>query len=203
MIKNLTDTYEERQKAFEKYTGPVNRNTKRMMLDYNRYHEAHQIYDRITRNGEDVTGMNVLDFGCGVADYGIYFGRDNAMVSLIDIDEETLAFAKWRFAEEDIDLYNPEKRKFDLVIFGECLDHLDHPLDTIKKYVDEGTKYIFTSSYPYRSDSPDEGHWQHDHHPKTALEEQPAIRTILEENYDKVNFGGQKNLWIKKTIIKP
>lgn len=190
---------ENRQEIWDKYIGPINRNIKRMFLDYDRYFEAEAIEDALESMHQDISKMVVLDYGCGVADYGIYFGRLGSRVCIYDTDLEALDFALYRFRLEDkrVELCK-SIIGHDLVIFGEVLDHLENPLAVVKAAIDTKTRFIFTSSYPYRSEDPQEPHWQHDHHPKTALEQQPEIREILEKNYNKINFGGQRNLWTRK-----
>src|SRR5574340_491556 len=136
---------EDRQKVWDEYKGAKNSSMQRMFLEYNRYFEAEQIKSRITENFKD---LKVLDYGCGVADYALYFGRLGAKVDILDIDEEAVAFAYWRMEQEGI---TPEVNyEVDLVVFGEVLDHLEHPFEVVKDYVERGAKYIFTSSYPYR-----------------------------------------------------
>lgn len=188
---------EDRQAIWEEYQGEKNEQMRRMFLDYDRYFEVNKIIEALGFLPNQYEDFSVLDYGCGVADYGLTLAKKGATVALIDSDDPTLAFAKWRFAREDIDLFTPE-RKFDLVIFGEVLEHLDSPYDVINQYVAEGTKYIFTSSYPFRTDNPDDAYWQHDHHSKKALQQQPAVRELLLNHYKRVMLGGERSLWIKK-----
>lgn len=189
---------EDRQQIWDKYTGVKNGPMRRMFLDYNRYFEAGAIEDALESMHVDFTKLKVLDYGCGVSDYGIYFARLGAKVDILDIDKEALAFATWRFLQEGLHVTAIESIDFaDLVIFGEVLDHLPDPLNTLAFY-GKHARFIFTSSYPFRSDDANDVHWQHDHHPKTALTQQPACREYLEKHFTKLNFGGQRNLWTRK-----
>lgn len=189
---------EDRQKIWNEYKGVKNGPMERMFLEYDRYFEAGAIEDALESMHVNLFRMPILDFGCGVGDYGYYFAvNHSSFIEFVDIDKDALAFANWRLAQKG--LINPdEPQDPQLVIFGEVLDHLESPLALIKKYIEKGTRFIFTSSYPYRSDDPNDVHWRHDHHPSLAREQQPEIRKLLEENYNKLNFGGQRNLWTKK-----
>ncbi len=194
---------EDRHKIWDEYPGHKNSSMQRMFLEYNRYFEAKQIKSVIDDILEGVGGswkdIKVLDYGCGVADYGIFFARLGSFVRLLDIDSDAISFAGWRMGKEKFSYgVTNSPVGYDLVIFGEVLDHLPDPLGTMQLVVDSGAKYIFTSSYPYRSDDPNDAHWQHDHHLLSAFQQQPKVRKLLEKYYDKINFGGQRNLWIRK-----
>ena len=190
---------EDRQKIWNEYKGVKNGPMRRMFLDYNRYFEAGAIEDALEAMHVNFEGFKVLDFGCGVADYGIYFARLGAFVRLLDIDVDALNFAIHRFKLEHLSFGITDTiTGYDLVIFGEVLDHLENPYDAIQQAINGGARFIFTSSYPFRSDDPNDVHWQHDHHPASAREQQAEIRKLLEENYNKLNFGGQRNLWTRK-----
>lgn len=196
----ITQKKEDRQKIWDKYKGIKNGPMKRMFLEYDRYFEAELIKNALMSMHVDFKNLRVLDYGCGVADYGIYFARLKSAVCLYDIDDEALEFAKFRFEKEGLNapVIDGIMRNHDLIIFGEVLDHLPDPLGTIKEAVDGGVRFIFTSSYPYRSDDPNDVHWKHDHHPKSAFEQQRACQLLLGKNYRKLNFGGQRNLWFKE-----
>lgn len=195
---------EDRQKIWDQYSREKNGPMRRMFLDYNRYHEAGKIYDELRDRNVNFKADHqfmVLDYGCGVADYGIYFARLGSFVRLLDIDNEALQFAMWRFSNEGLDygVTDGIYSKYDMVVFGEVLDHLEDPFSVLWQAVKLDVKYIFTSSYPYRSDSPDDVHWKHDHHPATAREQQKLCRDLLERDYEKLLItGGAGYLWIKK-----
>lgn len=196
-------SFEIRQVVWEEYLGRKNSSMRRMFLDYTRYFEAEAIINHLKTLGTKFQELRVLDFGCGVADYGISFAREGSDVFLFDIDQDALNFAIHRFEIEGqkvrVNQLKNLSGQFELAIFGEVLDHVDEPFKIlIDLYYLSQVKYIFTSSYPFRSNDPNEAHWQHDHHPKTALKEQSLCRLFLETKFDKVNFGGERNLWIRK-----
>lgn len=191
-------TMENRQAIFDSYKGAKNKNMRRMFLDYNRYFECISIIDFMEKNlGINIRNLKVLDFGCGVGDYAIGFARCGAVVDFEDIDEDCLAFLTWRLDREKYPYKLIEDP--DVVIFGEVLDHLEDPLGKIKEFVEGNTKFIFTSSYPYRSDSPNNEHWRHDHHPEAARLQQPEVRNLLEQNFKsvKVTGSGEARLWYR------
>ena len=56
----------------------------RTMLRYNRYFECEKIIDFFATHKVDVSTLKVLDFGCGVGDYGITMARHGANVFFCD-----------------------------------------------------------------------------------------------------------------------
>jgi hypothetical protein len=54
------------------------------------------------------------------------------------------------------DMVLGDSTKINIAIFGEVLEHLDNPLEVITNFVNNKTKYIFTSSYPFRNDDPND-----------------------------------------------
>lgn len=186
------------------------------MLGYDRYFEAGHILSSLEHDrGELLSDLTVLDFGCGVGDYGFSFGRQGSQVIFYDFTP-LLNFIRFRLEREqrpfewtliaadqsqtEYEAYQLAlKQKPDVVIFGEVLEHVEHPALLLDSVYQSGAKYIFTSSYPYRSDDPNESYWQHGDHKDSARLEQPACRDILETNYELIaNYGGQANLWTRK-----
>ena len=83
--------------------------------------------------------LQILDFGCLISDYGIYFARLGAKVMIYDKNSAT-NFAEFRFKKERLSVkttnipydYLSLTNGKDLVIFGEVLEHLDNPLLAIE-----------------------------------------------------------------------
>lgn len=200
-IENRKEIY---NKYVEKFGSPPSF-VKRIIVEYDRYHEADLVINALKKSGVDFEHLKVLDFGCGAGDYGISFARLGAKVYFYD-DESMLNIIKIRLGFEPIvhvQLLNyndaVECPKVDMVIFGEVLEHLNSPLNTLKQFIEnDKCKYIMTSSYPYRSDNPKDPYWNHGGHTKEAFNEQPKCREILEKNYKKYRLDGQLNIWIKK-----
>lgn len=199
---------EDRQKVWEDYLkqgGYDHKIVRHMFTQYNRYHEADYILKWFINNNVKLD-FPILDFGSGTGDYGIYLLRAGASkVDMYDFPRST-QLIKYRLKIEDIkggkaidaDKIKPKFKNYDFIIFGEVLEHLSDPFELLEKVVNNGTKYIFTSSYPYRSDDPDDPYWDnHDHDEKARLQMVPC-RKILEDNYDYTKFEGELRLWVRK-----
>jgi SAM-dependent methyltransferase len=194
---------ENRQKIWDEYQGQKNGPMERMFLDYNRYNEASLIFDELRKRDVKMKGLRVLDYGCGVADYSLYFRRLGSVACIYDIDDAALEFVKHRFEKEG---FNPPiidgiMSNHDLIIFGEVLDHLPDPFGAVNEAIHGQVEYIFTSSYPFRSDDPNDAHWQHDHHADYAREQQPHIRKMLIRHYNREILTGEGSLWARKRLI--
>ena len=124
---------EDRQKIWNEYKGVKNGPMRRMFLDYNRYFEAGAIEDALESMHVDFSKLKVVDYGCGVADYALYFARLGSKVALVDIDHDAQHFALHRLNLEGLSEKTfSEVDEADLVIFGEVLDHLENPLTVVK-----------------------------------------------------------------------
>lgn len=187
---------ENRLTIWNEYTGEKPDRVRHNFVDYDRYHEARLIEAELRNRGARLEDMVVIDYGCCAGDYGIHFARLGAHTICYDIDKVAIRFVKYRFKRENLPLFTNEAPA-DLAIFGEVLEHCDNPLEILSKY-SESAEYIFTSSYPYRSDDPADSYWNgRDHSPK-AREQQPACRELLNRLYNAVELGGEKRLWIRK-----
>lgn len=189
---------EDRKNIWKEYTGNKPRTIEHNFVDYDRYFEANLIRATLKRETDiDFKTLKVVDFGCCAGDYGIYFARLGSPTQFVDIDQDALDFVDYRLGLEGLtnrkDLFI-----FDLAIFGEVLEHCDDPLFILKNFIDAKTKYIFTSSYPFRSDNPDDPYWNKSGHSKMALESQIDCRTLLVDNYEDFQLGGERRLWIYK-----
>lgn len=199
---------EDRQKLWDEYTGAKPHYISWPWLQYTRYRKAETILNTLKELGEQISNLRVLDYGSGVGDYGFVFGRQGAKVTFFDRKEE-LDFSKYRVSKEPITsqfFQYPEDYdelhkdgEFDLVIFGEVLEHVENPIEILQSFSDKKTKYIYTSSYPYRSDDPNEYYWKkHGDDQTYMIEMQKPCRAILEANYTFVKYEGEARLWIRK-----
>jgi hypothetical protein len=211
-IKDCVETGTERDalvKLYEEKHGEMLGWVRHPFVKYTRYPRALDIIG--TLESELGSAFEVFDYGCGVGDYGMAFGRMGCSVVFYDFKEPT-DFVSFRIEHENrrIDArivsrgpYRGEHKDLDLLgarpslaIFGEVLEHVTNPLEILQKFHAAGTKYIFTSSVPYRSDSPTDDYWQERGHLDEARLQQPAMRELLETKYKKIaNYGGQANLW--------
>lgn len=190
---------EDRQQIWKDYLkqgGQSHSNVKHMFLGYSRYHEAELIYSQFGH-----MDFKVLDYGCGTGDYGIYLAREGADVDFWDFPRAT-KLVEYRLKREGLkgkalsadDNPHPDFKDYDLVIFGEVLEHLDNPYEILQQ---ADVPFIFTSSYPYRSDAPDDPYWSNPNHSKKAFYEMPLCRSLLEDRYSYIKFDGELRLWYK------
>lgn len=114
----------------------------RLMLAYHRF----SFIDRYTAYiGEYFKNYDrtpsVLDYGCGVADVGLYFAQMGFKVTLVDLDTPRAQFACGRFKRRGLNcdlitLNSTEvlpdiEDKFDLIIATEILEHFRYPTKMI------------------------------------------------------------------------
>lgn len=202
---------EDREQLWKDYTGPKPLYLAHPWLHYNRYHEANLIVNQLKTWNQDISKLCVLDYGSGVGDYGFTLGREGAEICFYDKPEQ-IEFVAYRLRKEEkkfkVSLVEANDLwefppTIDMVIFGEVLEHLDNPLKVIKDFVNRKTKYIFTSSYPYRSDDPNDSYWHHRGHTehKGICEMQKPCRELLENNYEYIKYEGQMRLWYRKGLL--
>lgn len=116
----------------------------RMMLHYTRYQRAFRVvraFNRILGEGQR-RKMRVLDYGCGVADYGLVFALFGYDVLISDIESVKLDFAKARFQYRGFNVEAlpinatvkyPDFGKADAVVTAELLEHLENPLEALQE----------------------------------------------------------------------
>jgi len=170
----------------------------RTMLDYNRYRECASVYDLLRKCGENISEFEVLDFGCLVADYGIFFARSKARISVYD-KEEVVKFVKFRFSQENLFVntftipcdYNYMMAGKDLVIFGEVLEHLDNPVEPLNACISQSVRNIFTTCYPFGDDN----YFNMPGHSRSAQELQPTCIQLLLTQYEPIPSLKKAVLW--------
>ena len=133
--------------------------TLRLMLNYERYSMITEYLDFIIiDSGKKLGEFEVLDYGCGVSDIGLFFASFGAKVTICDLDNSRFDFTLCRFKNRgftpetiriiDTEIY-PElpESKFDLVIATEVFEHVRNPLELLKnitKAINKGG-YLFDS----------------------------------------------------------
>lgn len=175
----------------------------RTMADYNRYSEARQVESQLFLVRQAIVGLRTLDFGCLVADYGMYFALRGAAVTLYDV-EEHLQFALHRFSQsgycvETFTVPTPMDklmRGMDLVIFGEVLEHLDDPMGPLQACVSEGVRYIFTSCFPFGGDR----YFKLPGHSRKAQALQPQCASVLSRHYTGCRTHGKAVFWTHRSL---
>ncbi len=191
---------EDRELIWNSFSGEKLYWLERTMCLYNRYHEANLIIDELKFNNVNLKSIKVLDFGCACGDYGMALAREGAVVAFHDIIETAMDLAVYRATLENLNCFAVKNYHFDeynFVIFGEVLEHLDNSLELLESCLNNNVKWIFTSSYPYRSDDPEDKYWKKGGHMPAARLSQKPCRELLEKNYSFVKFDGQLRLWTK------
>jgi 2-polyprenyl-3-methyl-5-hydroxy-6-metoxy-1,4-benzoquinol methylase len=199
---------ENREKIWQDYLaagGSDNKKVSPMWLNYNRYAEAAYILQGLYRFHEPLSKLKILDFGCGVGDYGTFLLRAGAKqvdffdfpraVNFVGFRLENEGLTNWKVIDAD---QQQVEWDYDLVIFGEVLEHLPDPAETISLAIGNRTRIIFTSSYPYRSEDPEERYWSNGDHSERARQLIPTCKRLLEEHYSFVKFEGENRLWHAK-----
>ncbi len=191
---------ENRAKILEDYKGEKSRSLIRLCTAYDRYTEAINLMETL----KDVKDMRILDYGCGAADYGLYFSRRGAKLSFLDC-ATMIDFVRYRMELEGFkgnyfyvgyDIL--DFKNYDFIIFSEVLEHLVSPLRVIKDCYESKVKYLFTTAYPFVTDM---NYFLHKGHSKKAGDEQGEVKAFLESHYDKLaHYTGGQYLWkLKKT----
>lgn len=192
---------EQRKILLDKFG--LNHDIYRTLVDYHRIDDAYFIATTIS-NFEKLANLNVLDFGCLASDYGLFLGQFQTNIFLCDKISDFLKFAEFRLKAEhvtvsgkyhvnDCSLEEIIKNK-DLIIFGEILEHLNDPFNLLNICLSSGTRYIYTSVYPYG----DEAYFQLSDHKKSAQKQSDSCLKLLYSNYKPYLRKQRAILWIKK-----
>jgi hypothetical protein len=174
----------------------------RTMIDYDRYFEAGKICEELERRKVNLARMTILDFGCLVADYGIYFARKGASILVYDHGEYT-RFAAYRFEREGRAIrvtnipteYSTLMKGQQLVVFGEVLEHMDDSFEALQACVEAGVEFIFTSCYPFG----DKRYFALPGHSKEAQRIQPQCIDLLRKYYQGINIHRKARIWVRYT----
>ena len=104
-------------------------------------------------------GLNVLDVGCGIGEWGLYFEENGFNYTGIDISITAIKYAKEHYnlnciqgSIKDLDTLFQDK-KFDIIFFSEVFEHLDREqkkeaLSKIKEKMNENGLLIITCPNP-------------------------------------------------------
>lgn len=84
------------------------------------------------------TGKDVLDVGCGYATTSQYIQKLENRVSGIESNADAVRVARTRIGEViEADLQSfSDKRKFDVIIFADVLEHLAWPIGVLRRYLE-------------------------------------------------------------------
>ena len=191
---------DDRRAACEEHG--ICRSILRTMVDYDRYPQARDVHALLLKAGERVEAMTMLDYGCLVADYALYFARLGASAAVYD-DADGVKFAAFRFAREVLPveaLTIPTSGDLlmsgrDLVVFGEVLEHLEDPTIPIRECIDAGVRYVFTSCYPFGDDE----YFALSGHLKSAQDLQATSIRILSNHFDAMPSSDKSVLWKRRS----
>lgn len=169
----------------------------RMLYAYTRYPEAESTLSHLP-----CAGGHVLDFGCGVGDYGVSFARRSWTVTFCDVPE-VLEFVRFRSRHETIDaefIESPtEFDGFDAVVFGEVLEHLANPLELLTACVQQ-VRWIVTSSYPLPHS--DEYWTRYPDHTDEARQQQSACLSLLRSHCECRRGRGMLCVWKNRSMCE-
>jgi ubiquinone/menaquinone biosynthesis C-methylase UbiE len=107
----------------------------------------------------DVSGLRVLDLGCGTGRHALWLAKQGSNVTAVDFSEGMLAEARQKpFAERvhflQHDLHEPlpfEDREFDVVVSGLVLEHiqdLPHLFLEIRRVVKPEGRVVISAMHP-------------------------------------------------------
>jgi 2-polyprenyl-3-methyl-5-hydroxy-6-metoxy-1,4-benzoquinol methylase len=158
----------------------------RMMMRYNRFRGAFGLIRYMNSQYQPWrrSQISVLDYGCGVADYGLSFALFGYEVTLCDIAGGNLDFAKWRFEQRSLayqaipvsdTLVYPPLGSHRIVLAGELLEHLRDPLTALNHMTQalSAGGYLYLTGYP--EDAREVGG---DHLPEAALMRDSVLNTL-------------------------
>lgn len=151
-------------------------------LTYDRYHEA----ENIAKLLPDGFLGDVLDYGCGIGDIGIWFLARGCGVDFFDfegfrkiIEHRIGRNLRGKFLPVDSIL----AKQYDLIVCNEVLEHVKDALATLTKLMGvlKSGGYLMTSNFPFRADG---DYWKHRGHnsetPKQNMAGQDYLNTICE-----------------------
>ena len=87
----------------------------------------------------------VLDYGCGVSDVGLFLSKQGAKIILVDLDDQKLDFAQWRYTSRKLavnvkrlefptEIPNIKQGSIDLILATEFLEHVPDLLRIVKSF---------------------------------------------------------------------
>lgn len=191
-----------RKLTYKDYKGKKTPKLAHTFLDYDRYFEAHLVYSFLKKNSWH--NQSILDYGCGVGDYGIFLINKGHSLVFYDIDKVYTDFVKFRLKNKKlkgkvIDEKTTNKVLFkrqDVIIFGEVLEHLTFPQRAIKACVESEVKIIVTTSYMFRKNK---AYFLTKGHKLSAYWAQNKCLTMLREKYEEHEFdNGGFRIWTRK-----
>jgi len=168
----------------------------RLMLRYHKYkigYDVMKIIHRYLRTTD--SDIKVLDYGCGVADPSIYMALNGMDVTIVDLSNSQLEFAKWRFekrnlpfryvaamqTEVPVELDNT----FQVIVLAEFLEHTRNP----RLFLEFAISHLEQGGILYDSLGPCYSHGVGGDHLKEAKDqmEQTDYQNYFNQNLISVN----------------
>jgi 2-polyprenyl-3-methyl-5-hydroxy-6-metoxy-1,4-benzoquinol methylase len=126
------------KEIFDSYTEPtrLEKDMSRLMLHYHRFGQAFDLLRALALRPDLPAFPHMVDYGCGVSDYGLAFGLHGFAVTLVDLAGRCLDFAASRYRRRGLsctvievrpDDEYPELPTADVVVAGDVLEHLRDP----------------------------------------------------------------------------
>lgn len=163
----------------------------------------------------EATGERMLDIGCSQGITSILLAREGFRVTGIDLEEESIRFAKEELAKEskpvrskvdfrlmDITQWK-ERAVFDTVLLGEVLEHFAHPeklLVQIHRLLHEKGTLVVTVPYGYH---PFHDHKQTFYAGKLAMCLLPYFEVLKLEVHHKYLCCAARRRWEVNPYISP
>jgi 2-polyprenyl-3-methyl-5-hydroxy-6-metoxy-1,4-benzoquinol methylase len=100
-VPSTTEYFDDRAGEYANIYGP-HRSRLRALYFHLKWYPLHQTRKIVLKEIGSVSGLRVLDVGCGVGGYAIELARRGAQVSAIDVSASMLAIARQRAAEAGV-----------------------------------------------------------------------------------------------------
>ena len=186
----------------EYYRGSLQDYLKHLMYMYDWTKNAEEILETIKALGVSST-LTVLDFGCGPADYGIYFAEQGHNVVLCDFPE-MLKFSmyrldrrnlKYKTIEVDDNMESSLPKGLDLIIAAEVMEHLRHPFEKLKEMSDclNPRGFIWYTQFPSENSN-----MVNDHLKEAQYSKQDCL-DFLKKYFESIPIE-EGYLWRKKEV---
>jgi SAM-dependent methyltransferase len=139
------------------------RDMTRLMLHYTRFAGAAELLTLVRPLLDPARAGAVIDYGCGVSDYGLAFAKAGYKVTLIDF-EPGIAFASWRYRRRGLPVETivvnesneyPRLPDASLVMAGDLLEHVRDPRQVIRN-VNDGLRdggFFWFPDFPFKEKS--------------------------------------------------
>jgi len=123
----------------------LKRDITRLMLHYTRLEKAYDLLRILGPKYAKATAPQLVDYGCGAADFGLAFAACGFSVTLVDLEDGNLKFARWRFERRGIPVKTieinstreyPEFSGADVVVAGDVMEHLRDPRKAVQAVYD-------------------------------------------------------------------